>query len=97
MKNYKLCLSYDGSRYRGWQKQGNTPGTLQEKLEVLLSRLLLRILSATSPAADGTAFGQSKADKSGAFFNTFQTSFKPFQNTAAVGYGYQIKKRGTLP
>ena len=40
MKNYKLCLSYDGSRYRGWQKQGNTPGTLQEKLEVLLSRLL---------------------------------------------------------
>lgn len=40
MKNYKLCLSYDGSRYRGWQKQGNTPGTIQEKLEALLSRLL---------------------------------------------------------
>lgn len=40
MKNFKLCLSYDGNRYRGWQKQGNTPGTLQEKLETLLSRLL---------------------------------------------------------
>ena len=40
MRNFKLCLSYDGSRYRGWQKQGNTPGTIQEKLETLLSRLL---------------------------------------------------------
>ena len=40
MRNFKLCLSYDGSRYRGWQKQGNTPDTIQEKLEALLSRLL---------------------------------------------------------
>ncbi len=40
MTSYKLCLCYDGSRYRGWQKQGNTSGTLQEKLETLLSRLL---------------------------------------------------------
>lgn len=40
MKNYKLVLSYDGSRYRGWQKQGNTENTIQQKLETLLSRLL---------------------------------------------------------
>ena len=40
MRNFKLCLSYDGSRYRGWQKQGNTPGTIQEKLETLLCRIL---------------------------------------------------------
>lgn len=40
MRNFKLCLSYDGSRYRGWQKQGNTPGTIQEKMETLLSRIL---------------------------------------------------------
>ena len=40
MRNFRLCLCYDGSRYRGWQKQGNTPGTIQEKLETLLSRLL---------------------------------------------------------
>lgn len=40
MQNYKLTLCYDGSRYSGWQKQGNTPGTIQEKLERLLSRLL---------------------------------------------------------
>ena len=24
MNNYKLTLSYDGTRYRGWQRQGNT-------------------------------------------------------------------------
>ena len=40
MQNYKLTLSYDGSRYKGWQKQGNTPDTIQAKLEDILSRLL---------------------------------------------------------
>lgn len=40
MPNYKLTLCYDGSRYRGWQKQGNTDNTIQGKLETLLSRLL---------------------------------------------------------
>ena len=40
MPNYKLTLSYEGTRYRGWQKQGNTGGTIQEKLETALSRLL---------------------------------------------------------
>lgn len=40
MPVYKLTLCYDGTRYRGWQKQGNTPNTLQEKIESLLSRLL---------------------------------------------------------
>ena len=40
MPVYRLLLCYDGTRYRGWQKQGNTPDTLQEKLETLLSRVL---------------------------------------------------------
>lgn len=40
MTNYRLVLSYDGTRYRGWQKQGNTDNTIQAKLEALLSRLL---------------------------------------------------------
>ncbi len=40
MTNFKLVLSYEGTRYRGWQRQGNTAGSLQEKLEMLLSRLL---------------------------------------------------------
>ena len=37
--NYKLVLSYDGGRYDGWQKQGNTPNTIQGRLEGILSRL----------------------------------------------------------
>ena len=40
MRVFALTLCYDGTRYRGWQKQGNTENTLQEKLERLLSRLL---------------------------------------------------------
>ena len=40
MRNFKLTLCYDGSRYRGWQKQSSTDNTIQGKLEALLSRLL---------------------------------------------------------
>lgn len=40
MGNFKLTLCYDGTRYRGWQRQGNTENTIQEKLETLLTRLL---------------------------------------------------------
>lgn len=40
MRNFKLTLCYDGSRYDGWQRQGNTENTIQQKLETLLSRLL---------------------------------------------------------
>ncbi len=38
-RNYKIVVSYDGSRYRGWQKQKNTDATIQGKLEQLLSRM----------------------------------------------------------
>ena len=40
MSNYRLTLCYDGTRWKGWQKQGNTEHTIQGKLETLLSRLL---------------------------------------------------------
>ena len=40
MRNFKMELCYDGSRYRGWQRQGNTGATVQGKLEETLSRLL---------------------------------------------------------
>lgn len=39
MATYCLTLQYDGTRYNGWQKQGNTSNTIQEKIERLLSRL----------------------------------------------------------
>ena len=37
--NYKLTVQYDGSRYDGWQRQGNTDNTVQGKIEAVLSRL----------------------------------------------------------
>ena len=40
MQNFRMTLCYDGTRYRGWQKQGNTDNTVQGRLEALLSRLL---------------------------------------------------------
>lgn len=38
-KNYCITLQYDGTRYNGWQKQGNTQSTIQGKLEHILSKL----------------------------------------------------------
>lgn len=39
MINYKMVIAYDGSRYNGWQKQGNTKDTIQGKLEKVLEKL----------------------------------------------------------
>lgn len=39
MKNYRITVQYDGSRYSGWQKQGNTSNTIQGKIEGVLSKM----------------------------------------------------------
>lgn len=39
MKNYRMVLEYDGSRYDGWQKQGNSSQTIQGKIEGVLERM----------------------------------------------------------
>ena len=39
MQNYKITVQYDGSRYNGWQRQGNTKNTIQERFENVLSRM----------------------------------------------------------
>ncbi len=40
MRNIRLDICYDGSRYRGWQRLGNREDTVQGKLEAALSRIL---------------------------------------------------------
>lgn len=40
MNNYRLKIQYDGTRYRGWQRQSGTGDTIQGKVESVLSRLL---------------------------------------------------------
>ncbi len=39
MKNYKMVICYEGTRYDGWQKQTATDQTVQGKLEAVLSRM----------------------------------------------------------
>lgn len=38
-RNIRLTLAYDGSRYDGWQKQGNTKNTIQGRIEAALERM----------------------------------------------------------
>ena len=40
MRNVRLDICYDGSRYKGWQRLGTGQNSIQEKLEVTLSRIL---------------------------------------------------------
>lgn len=40
MRNIRLDICYDGTRYRGWQRLSNTNNTIQAKLERVLSRIL---------------------------------------------------------
>src|SRR3712207_1418056 len=40
MRNIKLTIQYDGTRYKGWQKLGNTDNTIQYKIESVLNELL---------------------------------------------------------
>lgn len=38
-KHFRVTLQYDGSRYDGWQKQGNTDNTIQGRIEAMLNKL----------------------------------------------------------
>ena len=40
MRNLRLDICYDGSRYKGWQRLSGTDNTIQGKIETALSRIL---------------------------------------------------------
>ena len=40
MRNLRLDICYDGTRYKGWQRLSGTENTIQGKLEAALSRIL---------------------------------------------------------
>lgn len=40
MRNLRLDLCYDGTKYKGWQRLPGTENTIQSKLETALSRIL---------------------------------------------------------
>jgi len=61
MFNYKLVISYDGSKYKGWQRLGDTDKTVQGKIESVLSKLLekkIEIFGASRTDAGVHARGQ---------------------------------------
>ncbi len=39
-RNYKLTISYDGSRYQGWEHQPGVELTIQGKIETVLAKML---------------------------------------------------------
>ena len=39
MKNFKIVLEYDGTKYNGWQKQGNTKNTIEYKFLEILKKM----------------------------------------------------------
>lgn len=48
MRNLRLDLCYDGSRYKGWQRLSDNDNTLQTKLERALSRILEEPIEVTA-------------------------------------------------
>lgn len=62
MRNFKLLLAYDGSRYKGWQRLGDTENTIQGKLEAVLSRMAgspVEIIGSGRTDAGAHAAGQT--------------------------------------
>lgn len=39
MRNLKMTIEYDGTRYKGWQKQKGDISTIQDKIEKVLSKM----------------------------------------------------------
>jgi len=61
VRNFKIILQYDGTRYQGWQRQVSTDNTIQGKLEALLSKMCdapVEIQGAGRTDAGVHAYGQ---------------------------------------
>jgi len=39
MRNFKITIQYEGTRYQGWQRQDSTGNTIQGKLEAILAKM----------------------------------------------------------
>ena len=39
IRNYKFIISYDGTRFYGWERQPDKEMTIQGKLESVLTRM----------------------------------------------------------
>lgn len=39
MRNFKILIQYEGTRYQGWQRQDSTGNTIQGKIEAILAKM----------------------------------------------------------
>lgn len=39
MRNFKIIIQYEGTRYQGWQRQDSTGNTIQGKFEAILAKM----------------------------------------------------------
>ncbi len=61
MKNYKIIVQYDGSRYKGWQVQKSTDMTIQGKLQDILKTMTgqeIEVIGSGRTDAGVHAYGQ---------------------------------------
>lgn len=61
IKNFKMIVQYEGTRYKGWQRQESTENTIQGKLESIFSKLEERPVEITGSGrtdAGVHAYGQ---------------------------------------
>lgn len=75
MQNYKLTIQYDGTRYNGWQRQGNTENTIQGKLNETIGKYLnegIDIAGSGRTDAGVHAYGQVASFKTGKCFDRDQ-------------------------
>lgn len=72
MQNYKLTIQYDGTKYSGWQRQGNTGNTIQGKLNATIGTYLgeaVDIAGSGRTDAGVHAYGQVASFKTGKVFD----------------------------
>ena len=61
MKNYKVIIQYDGTRYKGWQIQKSTDMTIQGKIQAVLEEMtgqLVEVIGSGRTDAGVHALGQ---------------------------------------
>ena len=74
MRNLRLDICYDGTRYRGWQRLPGRDDTIQGKIETALSRILGEAIEifgsgrAAACAGDGAVVHRGNTARVGAFY-----------------------------
>jgi len=59
--NYCILLQYDGTKYNGWQRQGNTSNTIQSEIERVLKKMTdqdIEVIGSGRTDAGTHAYGQ---------------------------------------